>query len=101
MAEESSASGIPDGILQVQVEEEGGPALAIEAVGGRLTTIAGIQPEYRCLMWFKDLKSLSQILSGEMDAYTVFAQNRAGIRGYVPMADKLNPILRLLPGYLE
>lgn len=96
----ASASDMPDGVLQVQVEEEGGPALAIEATGGRLSTSVGIRPGYRCLMWFKDLKALSQILSGELDAYTVFAQNRAGIRGYVPMADKLNPILRLLPGYL-
>ncbi|MCP3870505.1 MAG: hypothetical protein GY703_20920 [Gammaproteobacteria bacterium] len=96
-----SASGTPDGVLQMQVQEEDGPALAITATGGRLSTSVGVHPDYRCLMWFKDLKSLSQILNGEMDAYTVFAQNRAGIRGYIPMADKLNPILQLLPGYLS
>lgn len=96
-----SASQVPDGVLQVRVEEEGGPALSVTATGGKLSTNVGIHPDYRCLMWFKDLKSLSQILSGELDAYTVFGQNRAGIRGYVPMADKLNPLLGLLPGYLE
>lgn len=97
----ASAAQVPDGVLQVKVEEEGGPAMAITAAGGKLSTHVGVHPEHRCLMWFRDLEALSQLLNGEMEAYAIFAQGRAGIRGFVPMADKINPILGLLPGYLN
>ena len=97
----ASASQVPDGVLQVRVEQAGGPAMAITAAGGMLSTSVGTHPEYRSLMWFRDLEALAQLLNGDLEAYTIFAQGRAGIRGYVPMADKLNPILALLPGYLS
>ena len=96
-----NASRVPDGVLQVKVEGEAGPALAVTSENGRLTTSVGIHPDHRCLMWFKDLKALGQLISGEIEAYTIFAQGRAGVRGYIPMADKVNPILGLLPGYLS
>lgn len=97
----ASARQIPDGVLQVRVEEEGGPALAITVEGGRLSTCAGVHPDHRCLMWFMDLETLAQLLNGELEAIAIFTQGRAGVRGYVPLADKLNPILGLLPGYLS
>lgn len=96
-----NAAHIPDGVLQLKVEEEGGPAMAITASGGQLSTSVGIHPDHRCLMWFKDLESLADVLNGEVESYTVFAQGRGGVRGYIPMADKVNPILGLLPGYLS
>ena len=96
-----NASQVPDGVLQVKVEGDNGPALAVTAESGRLTTSVGVHPDHRCLMWFQDLKALGQLISGEIEAYTIFAQGRAGVRGYIPMADKVNPILGLLPGYLS
>ena len=91
---------LPNGVLQVIVED-GGPEIAIDVAEGKLSTRVGVQPEYRCLMWFRDLQSLGEVLGGEADTYVIFASGRAGIRGYVPMADKLNSILGLLPGYLR
>lgn len=96
-----SASRVPDGVLQVKVEQEGGPAMALIASGGKLSTRVGIHPESNCLMWFRDLQALSELLNGELESFSIFGQGRAGIRGFVPMADKLNPILALLPGYLS
>ena len=94
------AAQVPDGVLQVDVQE-GGPAIAIEVAAGRLRTLIGAQPDYRCLMWFRDLETLAAVLDDGTDSFVVFAGGRAGIRGYVPMADKLNSILGLLPGYLS
>ena len=97
----ASAAQVPDGVMQVKVEEDGGLAMAITAAGGRLSTRTGIDPDHRCLMWFRDNEALAQLLNGDLEAFSIFAQGRAGIRGFVPMADKINPILGLLPAYLE
>ena len=96
----ASAKQIPDGVLQLRVQQ-GGPSLAIEVAGGRLRTRVGEQAGYRCLMWFRDLETLAEVLKDDTDSFVLFAGGRAGIKGYVPMADKLNSILGLLPGYLN
>lgn len=94
------AEAVPDGAFQFRVEDGEGPHLYVESQGGRLITRRGTAPEQRCVFWFRDLRAVNDILNGTVGTYAAFGQGRAGVRGFVPMAENLSPLLGLIPGYL-
>lgn len=93
-----SARYIPDGVIQLKVLNDLG--LYVKADGGRLSTGVGDHRQPRCVLWFKDLKALNELLTGKLNTYTGIGLARMGMKGFIPMIDFLNPVLGRIPAYL-
>jgi len=94
-----SARYIPDGVIQLKVLDDLG--IFVRAREGKLSTGVGDCDNPRCILWFKDLKALNELLSGKLNTYTGIGQARMGMKGFIPMIDFLNPILGRIPAYLQ
>lgn len=94
-----SARYIPDGVIQLKVLDDLG--LYVKADGGHLSTGVGDYRKPRCVLWFKDLKALNELLTGKLNTYTGIGLARMGMKGFVPMIDFLNPVLGRIPAYLQ
>lgn len=94
-----NARNIPDGVIQVKVLNDIG--LFVRARGGTLATGVGDHTRPRCVLWFKDLKSMGEVLAGKLNTYDGIALGRMGMRGFIPMIDYLNPVLGRIPAYLQ
>lgn len=93
------ARSMPDGDVQMAVRE--GPALVLQSRGGRLSVRDGASENWRALMMFADLDGAGQVLRGELASVTAVGRGVIALRGYVPMLDKTNKLLGLLPRYLS
>jgi len=98
-AAKRSASGIPDGVIQLDVPGE--PGLYLTCRGGSLKTDIGRHENPRCVLWFKDINALNDLLSNRVHTYDAVALGNMGMRGYIPMIENLNPVLGLISGYLK
>lgn len=94
-----SAKAIPDGVIQLDVTGDLG--LYLTCTHGTLKTSVGHHDSPRCVLWFKDLGALNDLLSGRVHTYDAVALGNMGMRGFVPMIDHLNPILGQIAGYLK
>lgn len=94
-----SSSHMPDGILQVMVED--GIGIILEISGGKMTAKKGIHDDPRAILSFKNLKAAHAVLNGKLDTYTGLGNGSMSMRGYIPMLDNMNPILDLVPVYLN
>lgn len=94
-----SARYIPDGVIQLKVLDDLG--LYVKATGGRLSTGVGDHQTPRCVLWFRDLKTLNDLLTGRLNTYTGIGLARMGMKGFIPMIDFFNPILGRIPAYLK
>jgi len=93
-----NAAGIPDGIIQVKVEN--GPAIMLHKNGGRLTTEKGLTEDPRCILSFRSMDAAHQVLNGKLDTYTAIATGEMEMRGFIPMIENMNPILDMVAEYL-
>jgi len=93
------SAAMPDGILQVRVED--GIGIFIEVEKGRLTCRKGTHGEPRAILSFKNLEVAHRVLNGKLDTFTGLGNGEMGMRGYIPMLDNMNPILDLVPVYLS
>ena len=94
-----SSAHIPDGILQVMVEDGIGVFLEIES--GRLTCRKGHHEEPRAVLAFSSLESAHRVLNGKLDTFTGLGNGEMSMRGFIPMLDNMNPLLDLVPVYLS
>ncbi len=94
-----NAAGIPDGIIQVKVEN--GPAVILRKENGKLTSEKGLSDDPRCILAFKNLEVAHKVLNGKLDTYTAIATGDMEMRGFIPMIENMNPILDLVAEYLS
>ncbi|WP_284303891.1 hypothetical protein [Mobilicoccus caccae] len=92
------AAGMPDGDIQLAVRDDA--ALILRARGGRLSVHEGVSPTRRATMVFADLDSAGAVLRGEVATYTALGRGDIEPSGYVPLLDKMNKLLGLVPRYL-
>ncbi|MBI9106518.1 MAG: hypothetical protein JEZ04_07200 [Spirochaetales bacterium] len=94
-----SSAAMPDGILQVQIED--GIGIFINVEKGRLTCNKGIHDKPRAILSFRNLDAAHRVLNGKLDTYTGLGNGEMSMRGFIPMLDNMNPILDLVPVYLS
>jgi len=94
-----SSSHMPDGILQVEIED--GIGIILQVKGGRLTCNKGIHKNPRAVLSFSNLDAAHRVLNGKLDTYTGLGNGEMSMRGFIPMLDNMNPILDLVPVYLS
>lgn len=94
-----SAHHMPDGVLQVMVEE--GIGVQIHVQKGTLTCVKGHHKDPRAILAFKNLKSAHKVLNGMLDTFTGLGNGEMSMRGFIPMLDNMNPLLDLVPAYLS
>lgn len=93
-----SASRIPNGDIQLAVRN--GPAIVINATGGKLRVRDGVAENRRAKMVFADIGTAGAVLRGELASYTAIGRDLIELGGYVPMLDNMNKLLALVPLYL-
>jgi hypothetical protein len=95
----SSSSHIPDGDIQLRAGEEF--ALFIRAKDGVLESRRGYSENARCSLWFADLRALFEVLTSGRNIFDLIGLGRAGMDGFIPMVDYLNPVLDRIPAYVS
>lgn len=92
------AATMPDG--QIQLAIKGGPALVLSSQGGRLRVTEGLASNRRAKMVFTELGAAGEVLRGELASYTAIGRGLIELGGFVPMLDRMNKLLGLVPRYL-
>ena len=93
-----NASRMADGGILVAAER--GPALTVEAEGGRLTTVTGASPKVRARMVFSGIDEAGAMLRGELSPYAAIGAGKLALGGYTPLIDHMNKVLGLVGRYL-
>ncbi|MDC7233289.1 MAG: hypothetical protein PQJ58_08650 [Spirochaetales bacterium] len=93
-----SASHMPDGVLQVRVEEGIGVQLHVNK--GVLSCVKGHHEDPRAILSFSSLESAHKVLNGKLDTFTGLGNGEMSMRGFIPMLDNMNPLLDMIPLYL-
>ena len=93
-----NGSRIPNGTIAISVDD--GPAIGIEAKGGRLLANKGLPTSYRASMTFTDMTVAGDLLNGKVDSYSCIACKTLKMKGFIPMLDNMNKLLGQVPEYL-
>ncbi len=93
------AKSIPDGIISMEIGN--GPCVAIKASAGSLETRKGLAKSPRAKMAFGDMEAAFALLSGQVDSYTMIAQEKLSLSGFIPMLDNLDKLLFSVSAYLS
>ncbi|MBZ0272893.1 hypothetical protein K8I61_12715 [bacterium] len=94
-----AAASIRDGIGLIHIPN--GPAAHVVIKGGRLFPQKGIVENPSMIMEIADHDTAFELFGGEGDAMALVGSCRLKIKGFVPIADKLNAALDRLPVYLS
>ncbi|MDC7124906.1 MAG: hypothetical protein PQJ46_05030 [Spirochaetales bacterium] len=94
-----SGSHIPDGILQIKVDD--GIGIYLEVRNGKMNCVKGHHEDPRAILSFSSLESAHKLLNGQLDTFTGLGSGEMCMRGFIPMLDNMNPILDLVPQYLS
>ncbi len=94
-----SGKSMPDGILQVKVED--GIGIQIKVSRGNLSCTKGDHKDPRAVLSFRNLDVAHQVLNGKLDTFTGLGNGKMSMKGFIPMLDNMNPILDLVPVYLS
>jgi hypothetical protein len=76
-------------------------ALFIRAKDGVLESRRGYSENARCSLWFADLRALFEVLTSGRNIFDLIGLGRAGMDGFIPMVDYLNPVLDRIPAYVS
>ncbi|MDO5627367.1 MAG: hypothetical protein Q4G43_03500 [Mobilicoccus sp.] len=93
------ASAMPDGDVTLAVR--GGPVVHLRCRAGRLRTLDGPSQTSRAHLIFEDLDTAGQVLRGELASFTAVGRGSIELGGFVPLLDKTNKLLGLVPRYLS
>jgi len=94
-----SAHHMPDGVLQVKVED--GLGVQVHVKDGYLSCVKGHHSDPRAILSFKNLKAAHEVLNGRLDTFTGLGNGEMAMRGFIPMLDNMNPLLDMIPLYLS
>ena len=94
-------SGIPDGIISIQAENDSKLEARIEKTGGSFTVQTrsdGRKPN--AVLIFKDAETAYKLFTGKINAVVALGTSDVRIRGRIPMIQGLFPILDRLSYYM-
>lgn len=90
---------LPDGTMEIRVAG-GRPAAHITVRGGRFTPFRGPAKKPSVYLETADLDTAWAMLGGTLDIYAAIGNEKIKVRGYLPLADGINPLLDRLAFYL-
>lgn len=93
-----NANRMPDGVIQVAVQE--GPAVLLKVHKGHIRVSKG-PGKHDASMSMDSLDVAHDILSGNKDAFSCIASGELALSGYIPLLEHMNQILGQVPSYLS
>jgi hypothetical protein len=94
------AGHTPNGTAEFKVLPDG-PAAHLTHTDGKFASAKGSVESPNVKMQFRDHQVCNDLLNGQVDAFAALGRNDVMIKGFLPLADQLNAMLKYLEPYLK